>query len=157
MNLKVWETLFQKVLHPFKLNTPEKPQAQHSQKVEDLLAFRTITTILHFLQSESNQYPTTPARFTKEDRNDLRVLDALSAILIRQHEIVAVVARPYNGSNLNVQVIASVVSGYPSNTNSLPSFRKDPWVPEELVTAVAAGQGNVRTVRLLEIFLKTQW
>lgn len=147
--------------------------------------------MLHFIQSKRS--PTVLPKLSKENRRDLRALDALSAILIRQHEIAAVVGKPYDGSN--IQVIASVVC--PSNTDSLlqpdalttstsshsfwsrftvapnprkdkihgrtdslinttslPIFRKDKdlGIPEELITAAAQ-----KNVRLLEIFLKTQW
>jgi hypothetical protein len=115
IKMEILNNIFQKVLDHFKPNTLGKPHHSSScDKAEDLLAFRTITTMLHFIQSHSSYYTGAIVTAT-EDRNDLRVLDALSAILIRQHKIVAVVAKPYDGPNL--QVIASVIC--PTNTDSL--------------------------------------
>lgn len=86
-----------------------------STKAKDLLAFRTIITMLSQIQSEcpNSRFATTaPIGTAKDDRKTLRVLDALSTVLIREHEITAVVAHPYDGVKL--QVFASVI--YPSKT-----------------------------------------
>lgn len=46
---------------------------------------------------------------SKDQLNELRVLDALSAVAVRQHEVVAVMAKSYNGFNgSNIEVVASV-------------------------------------------------
>ena len=47
----------------------------------------------------------------------LRILDALSTVLVREHKVMAVVVKPYNGSD--VQVLASMVQ--PSNEPLLQS------------------------------------
>ena len=41
----------------------------------------------------------------------LRILDALSTVLVREHKVIAVVVKPYDGSD--IQVLASMVQ--PSN------------------------------------------
>ena len=47
----------------------------------------------------------------------LRILDALSTVLVREPEVIAVVVKPYDGSD--VQVLASMVQ--PSNESLLQS------------------------------------
>ena len=87
-----------------------------STKAEDLLAFRTITTMLYFIQSTTGQLghtatTTAPLGTNQEDHRSLRILDALSTVLVREHEVIAVVVKPCDGSD--VQVLASMVQ--PSN------------------------------------------
>lgn len=91
-----------------------------SQRDRDLLAFRTIITMLALLQSPNTEpaKDTKPTSTEKAQRNELRVLDALSAILVRQHEVAAVMAKPYDGDIL--QVLASVI--HSNHTEHLPSF-----------------------------------
>jgi hypothetical protein len=86
---------------------PEPPESTIPDlKAQDLLAFRTIITMLSYIQSSNNESATPGPLGANEDRKELRVLDALSTLLIRQHEITAVVARPYDGFKL--QVFASI-------------------------------------------------
>ena len=90
-------------------------KSDSGSKAEDLQAFHTITTMLAFVQSPGCQLTgTAPIGVGKQDHRVLRVLNALSALLVKSHKIVAVEAEPYNGSNL--QVLASAVN--PSNNNS---------------------------------------
>ena len=71
-------------------------------------AFRTIITMLSFIESPTpSTSETGPIGFEKKDCKNLRVLDALSAILVREHEIVAAVAEPYPGPDLQVLVSVS--------------------------------------------------
>jgi hypothetical protein len=73
---------------------------------EAILAFRTITTMLSHLQSPTKFASTRSQNLSKDDRKNLKVLDALSAVIVRQHEIVAVMAKASKGSN--IEVFASV-------------------------------------------------
>jgi len=115
------------------------------------------------------------------DHNSLRVLDALSAVLVRQHEITAVVAK-HEDSDL--QVFASVSLGVHANLNgsssqicdfttagnprtnginghvddSLINKTRTPIigdhedrVPEDLIAAGEAGGG------LLRVYLESIW
>jgi hypothetical protein len=115
--------MFKAIKHTLKsmqeVDTSEMPSQSSAPtiKAEDLLAFRTIVTMLSFIHSPNGRLPAErgPIGTDKKDLKELRVLDALSAILIRQHEIMAVVAHPYNGSTL--QVFVSVV--YPSKAKPL--------------------------------------
>ena len=111
-----WKKLssaFKKAIDSSKMqHEPSEPSP--STKAEDLLAFRTITTMLFFIQSTTGQLrrtanTTTPLGTDWEDRRLLRILDALSTVLVREHEVIAVVVKPYDGSN----VLASMVQ--PSN------------------------------------------
>lgn len=109
-----------------------KSNTADSDVSEAILAFRTITTMLSLIQS--------PSKVTNAGRNepsalqryDLRVLDALSAIVVREHEIAAVMAKPYDGTD--VQVFASVEAFEPALTiphQYQPSDSKDSivWNP----------------------------
>jgi len=79
-----------------------------SEKKKDLQAFRTIITMLSRIQSpNSRSSETAPIGVERQDRRALRVLDALSALLVRSYEITAVVAQKYDGSHF--QVLASAV------------------------------------------------
>ena len=94
----------------------EPSEPSPSTKAEDLLAFRTITTMLSFIQSTTGQLGctanmTTPLGTDREDCRLLRILDALSTVLVREHEVIAVVVKPYDGSD--IQVLASIIQ--PSN------------------------------------------
>ena len=87
-------------------------------KVDDLLAFRSIITMLSYIQSNGRlSTEEGPIATGTNDYKELRLLDALSAVLVREHEITAVVAQPYDGSNL--RVFASVI--HPSNALLLPN------------------------------------
>jgi hypothetical protein len=118
----------------------QAPQAGMSKKPpqpskdEDLRAFRTITTMLSYIQSttstrsSANSESEAPKRTEKEeDRKILNVLDALSAILIREHEVTAVVASPYDGYRGSIQVFASVVY----QGNAAEPFLQSNEVPSE--------------------------
>jgi len=98
------------------IDRTDKSPEPSPTKANDLLAFRTIITMLSHIQSPNNESTNTgPIATVKEDRDELRVLDALSAMLSRQHEITAVLAKPYDGSNLQVFVSTT----YPSNAEPL--------------------------------------
>lgn len=73
-----------------------------------ILAFRTITTILSLIQSGR---PTTVSasdsgteQINKNTRHELRVLDALSAVIVRRYEIAAVMTKRYDGSKIEVLI-----------------------------------------------------
>ena len=102
------------------IDRTDKSPEPSPTKANDLLAFRTIITMLSHIQSPNNESTTTgPIATVKEDRDELRVLDALSAMLSRQHEITAVLAKPYNqGDKLQCAVKTVYRTGtlYPSRT-----------------------------------------
>ena len=95
---------------------PEPSEPSPSTKAEDLLAFCMVTMMLSFIQSTTCQLGCTattmaPLGTNREDHRSLRILDALSTVLVRKHEVIAVMVKPYDGSD--IQVLASMVQ--PSN------------------------------------------
>ena len=66
------------------------------------LVFRTITTMLSRIQSLTEITSTGEKDLSREQRDELRVLDALSAVVVRQHIIAAVMAKPFNGDKIEV-------------------------------------------------------
>jgi hypothetical protein len=92
------------ILNAFKSSDSEN-------KATDLQAFRMIMTMLDLLEPPFGRLSSTEESgrrsVSEDDRTKLKVLDALATLLIRQHEITAVVAKPYDGFNL--QVLASVI------------------------------------------------
>ena len=98
-----WKKLssaFKKAIDSSKMQRkPSEPSP--STKAEDLLAFCTITMMLFFIQSTTGQLgctanTTTPLGTDQEDCRLLRILDALSTILVREHKVIAVVVKPYD-------------------------------------------------------------
>ena len=81
--------------------------SNHDDTHTAILAFRTVTTMLALIQSP-NEIASTGRKedLLPQQRRQLRVLDALAAVAVRQHEIVAVMSKDYNG--FNIEVIASV-------------------------------------------------
>ena len=115
--------MFQKLLSMKKpnkleqLNLNESPSSHLTSdrdivKKKDgaILAFRTITTMLSLIQSPTEVTKsgiTGQKDISDSHRRDLRVLDAISALAIRKHEIAAVMAKRHNGANIQVLVSAN--------------------------------------------------
>jgi hypothetical protein len=93
---------------------PDFPtESSDTTKARDLLAFRTVSTMLSYLTHSNGSRPSvTSAELISSDAGDrkaLRVLDAVSAVLVRQHEVIAVVAKHASGTETSgLQVFASV-------------------------------------------------
>lgn len=170
--------------------SPRSTETTHSDKASYLLAFRTIITMLSLLQrlSPYSRSATTQEQSlgpkTTENRKVLKVLDALSSVLVREHDKIALVARPCCGSPL--KVFASVVDSTAActktrlqpdvwnwvrnitvavnprkqdrtNTTSFPVIRDcQAKVPAALITAAAAG-GSGWSRSLLDLFLRDHW
>jgi hypothetical protein len=64
---------------------------------ENILAFRTITTMLSHIQ-EGTTFSDSRCSVSKELGRELEILNALSTVIVRDVEIVAVTAKPDNGS-----------------------------------------------------------
>jgi hypothetical protein len=106
-----------------------------------LLAFRTITKMLSLIPmapTDATSHTTNLKDLSKAQRKDLNVLDALATTLVRRHEVVAVVAKDYDGAQL--QVLASVSTMMPDLDNfsqNIPKSRPS-WNPIQwLITANA--------------------
>lgn len=89
------------LLNQFK--KPSKQSAKSDLKLDNsILAFRTITTMLALIQCPTETTTILPVHISKPQRKELRVLDALAALLIRQYEKVAIMAKPYDGKSISV-------------------------------------------------------
>lgn len=102
-----------------------------------ILAFRTITSMLALIQSPDEIASTGRKEDLSDNRRELRVLDALAAVAVRQFEIVAVMAKSYNG--FNIEVIASVnevgpALNIPQHQNRRDSESLPIWKPRWLIS-----------------------
>lgn len=79
---------------------------------------------------------------SKEQRKELNVLDALSALMVRQHEIVAVMSNKFNGSG--VEVLAYVNHSEPALNIPQQTEGSKSWHP---LTTV------VRVVLMVRVYL----
>ena len=80
------------------------------KKDDAILTFHTITTMLSLIQSPTEVTKsgiTGQKDISDPHRRDLRVLDAISALAIRKHEIAAVMAKRHNEANIQVLVSAN--------------------------------------------------
>ena len=95
--------------------------SEETRKAEALYAFRTIATMLSFIQSTRDTADKRP-KYNSEKKRLLKLLDAMAAVLIRNNGVIAVTARPYDGSG-RVEALASCTmgNGEPS-TNSTGKF-----------------------------------
>ena len=82
-------------------------------KTEALHAFHTITTMLSLIQSKGSTAGNRP-KLGCQEKILLQLLDAFTAILVRNNGVITVTAWPYDGSG-KVEVLAS----YLGNSNSL--------------------------------------
>lgn len=129
------EAVKEAFVRALKAVTPSSKQANKpfelENKAKDILAFRTIITMLSLIQSRAKQDAAAPG--TVNEQQELKVLDALAAVLLREHEITAVVAKPHNGPT--VEVFVSVV--HPNYAKPFPTQRLDKglleWVLEYFV------------------------
>lgn len=87
------------------LETPS-PEATPSEATpsEAILAFRTITTMLALVQ-EGTSFSDSKGLHNVELRRELKLVNALSTVIVRDVEIAAVVVKPDNGSG-QLEVIA---------------------------------------------------
>ena len=126
-------------------------------KAQDLLAFRTIISMLSFLQSPSSRASSLSIWGSEDDRSTLSVLDALSAVLIREHEVTAVIIAA-NTLTYTVSInprFTKVNGNIDSlmNKTSLPIVGDyEDKVPADLVTASLKDNES-----LLDAYLAAHW
>jgi hypothetical protein len=87
--------------------TKKRGIKKQDAKAEAIRAFRTITTMLSLLQSDSRTVPTDDGSNVGSSRKELKILNALATVVIREYGVSAVVAEPYDQSG-NIQVLASL-------------------------------------------------
>jgi len=73
-------------------------------KTEALHAFRTITTMLHLIRSTTDSYADGDGSNVKNSRKELKILNALATIGIRDYGVVAVVAAHNESGSIQVLV-----------------------------------------------------
>lgn len=89
---------------------------RRSADPDAILAFRTITSMLSLIQPRIVKAGRDEG-LSKDELQELRVLDALSAVAVRQHEVVAVIAKSFSD---HIEVVASV-----HNVNPATNIPKD--------------------------------
>jgi hypothetical protein len=163
------------------LNQRKKPSKKlttgKSKLKPGILAFRTITTMLALIRSPTETSKTDPVYISKEKRKELRVLDALAAILIREHEKVAVMAVPHDRKSIQVMSVvnlnnlgsAATAPSWPIRWfASLNSRRSAPFFPENDEESMRVVDPDIKVLeplsehknnpdKLLDAFLLTQW
>ena len=105
-----------------KQNTSElgvkESKEESNAKTEALHAFRTITTMLSLIQSKGSTAGNRP-KLGHQEKILLQLLDAFAAVLVRNNGVIAVTARPYDGSG-KVEILASYLGNGDSLTISQP-------------------------------------
>lgn len=158
---------------------PSNEPTESDLKRSSILAFRTITTMLSLIQCPIETTQIEPVDISAPKRKELRILDALAALLIREHEKVAVMAKPDGKSiqvisvvNLNLNNSEPVVIE-PSTWGirwlaSLNSRHTQPLFPENDEDSMRVVDPDTRVHQtleehrndpdmLLKTFLLTQW
>lgn len=117
-----------------------------------------------------------PVHISKLDRRELRVLDALAALLIREHEKVAVMSKPYDGKSIQVTSVVNLNNPGSAVTKpgrfrwwaSMNSRFSSPIFPENEEDSMQVVDPDTRVHKtlsehkdnpdkLLNTFLLTQW
>jgi hypothetical protein len=144
-----------------------------------ILAFRTITTMLSLIHCPTETTHIEFVNIPKRKQKGLRVLDALAALLIREHEKVAIMTKPYDGKSIQVVSVvnfnntpsAVAVKGSSRTIRwfaSLNSRYTEPLFPESEEDAMKVVDPDTRVNQtlselknnpeaLLKTFILTQW
>jgi hypothetical protein len=126
------------------------PQAD----LEALYAFRTIITMISLIRSAKR----IPEKRFKDGSRELKIVDALAAIVIREHGVAAVASNPDSGSG-RVEVFTSVSFVLAQNprkpkknpeASSTDPFIINPTRPEHL-------KSSNKPRELLHAFLTNDW
>lgn len=88
-------------------NQPPSEQTPTPPVPESILAFRTITTMLSYLHRARDEYKEEPAIQNKVDKERLRLLSALTILMVREHEVVAAVSKEQSVANSTEVVISA--------------------------------------------------
>jgi len=66
--------------------------------------------MLALIQSPTETTQIERVHISKPQRKELRVLDALASLLVREYEVVAIMAEPYDGKSIQVISIVNLNS-----------------------------------------------
>jgi hypothetical protein len=143
--------------------------------IERIYAFCTLTTTLSLLQSDMETTNTDLQRGQKDLMKQLKVLDALASVVIREDGAAAVIANPVDGTG-DIQVLISITQFGGQRiprSNIMKTFRKlftqnavdNPTKSEppeilDLATLVdprLVNAQNLDNTALLRIYLKYSW
>jgi hypothetical protein len=159
---------------------PKNATPSRTSKRNGILAFRTITTMLALIQSPTETTQIESVHLSKLQRKELRVLDALAALLVREYEIVVIMAEPYDGKSIQVISIVNLNNSKFAVTNaphptpwmrwwaSVNSRNDPPIFPETEEDSMRVVDPDTKVKpdllehqdnpeKLLTIFLLTQW
>ena len=161
------------------LNQKKKPSKRltKSDLKPGILAFRTITTMLALIQCPTETSKIEPVQISKEEIKELRFLDALAALLIRDYEKVATMVEPYDGKSIQIISIVNLNNPGPAATEpswairwftSLNSCHSAPIFPENEEDSMQVVDPDTKVHptlsehkdnpdKLLETFILTQW
>lgn len=125
-----------KIKLPFKNSKSPSKESAKSDLKSSILAFRTITTMLSLIQR-----PTVRLSFETEGvdvpeslRNDLRVLDSVAALLVREDEKVAVMAKELDGKSF--PVICVINRNDPGSTVPQTDTDSGAWPPARWIASL---------------------
>ena len=100
------------------------PIPDDPQDAQAIYAFRSITTMLAHIHSPTVTTNSGERKHSsKDERRELRLLDALAAVAVREHEIVAAVAKGNAGSSIQVLVSANSVDP----ALNIPQHSNESW------------------------------
>ena len=80
--------------------------------------------MLTLIQSPTEMTQIEPVHLSKPQYKELRVLDALAALLVREYEVIVIMAEPYNGTSIKVISIVNLNNMNFAVTNAP---RPTPW------------------------------
>lgn len=103
--------------------------SDHDHVDDAILAFHTtgITTMLSLIQSPTEFTSTERKDLSDDQRRELKVLDTLSAVIVREHKIAAVMAKAFDGCG--IEVLASVDNLKPAFYIPQHSESRPVWNP----------------------------
>jgi hypothetical protein len=116
---------------------------------EGILAFRTITTMLALIQ-EGTTFSDSKGHHSKEQSLELEILNALSTVIVRDVEVVAVTAKHNNGSGqFEVIACADLTTGRPGErlATSQPNISISEYLWSFLATVnIETLNGSIRSI-----------
>ena len=135
------------LLNKFKKPSKKSPNSESNLK-PGILAFRTITTMLALIQCPTETTKIEPIHVSKRDRKELRILDTLAALLVREYEKVAVMAKSLEGSvGKSLQVISVVNLNNPRSAVPVPERDSGSW-PIRWFASLNARRTSQKTRRI---------
>jgi len=129
----------------------------HQPDLDALYAFRTIITMLSLIRSEKE----TPKEQVKHGSKELKIVDSLAAVIIREHGVAAVAAVAPDNSGA-IQVFTSVSFLVAQNPRRVErrnpeASSTDPYLINPTQTTPKHLKSNTTSLGLLDAFLTHDW